>query len=88
MTREQISNYIGELLGDEGDGILLADGLDDAFIGIDISEAEYPRAVYSIEKCIAVFAKDMGQEEADEYFWYNTAGAHMGPQTPIYIHTP
>lgn len=88
MTREQISGYIDELLGETGDNILLADGLDDAFVGIDISDGDHPRAVYSIEKCIDVLAKDMTREEADEYFWYNTAGAYVGQQTPVFIHTP
>lgn len=87
MTRQQISDYIGELLGEEGDCILLADGLDDAFVGVDISEAEYPRAVYSIERCIDILAKDMDREQADEYFWYNVAGSYMGRNTPNYIHT-
>lgn len=87
MTRDQINEYISERFPDS-DGILLADGLDDAFIGVDFSESEYPKAVYSIERCIDILAKDMGREEADEYFWYNTAGAHVGPQTPLFIHTP
>jgi hypothetical protein len=44
--------------------------------------------VYSIEECIRILSKDMSPEEAEEYFWYNTAGAYVGEQTPLFIHTP
>jgi hypothetical protein len=83
MTREQIQNW----LEDRDLTVLLADGLDEAFLGIDDS-GEEPRAVYSVQECIRILSKDMSPTEAEEYFWYNTAGAYVGEQTPLFIETP
>jgi hypothetical protein len=44
--------------------------------------------VYSTKKCIEILARDMGEENAVEYFDFNVAGAYVGPQTPIFIQTP
>jgi len=43
--------------------------------------------VYSIERCVQILAKDMSQEEAEEYFWFNVAGS-QGEGFPLYISTP
>jgi hypothetical protein len=83
MTRDEISKW----LEDRELTAVLADGLDEAFLGIDTSGDE-PRAVYSIEKCVEILARDMGEESAVEYFDFNVAGAYVGPQTPIFIQTP
>lgn len=63
------------------DTFLFADGFDEAIIGVDKNMI----VCYDQDKCIDILAKDMTPEEADEYFWYNTAGAHMGEKTPIFI---
>ena len=85
MTREDIETFIEETTEEN---ILLADGLDEAFVGI-ATEEDIPRAVYSIEKSITALTKEgMTHEEANEYFWFNTAGAYVGEQTPIWISTP
>ena len=85
MTREDIEAFIEETTEEN---ILLADGLEEAFVGI-ATEEDIPRAVYSIEKSILALTKEgMTHEEADEYFWFNTAGAYVGEQTPIWINTP
>lgn len=83
MTRGQIDKW----LEDRGMSTLLADGLDGAFLGVDENDGAV-RAVYSIGECIRILSKDMSPEEAEEYFWYNTAGAYVGEQTPLFIHTP
>ncbi|WP_425263832.1 hypothetical protein [Vibrio owensii] len=68
--------------------IMLADGLDDALVGISSSDDEVYNAVYSVEKCIKAFEEQgMTREEAEEYFEFNTRGSYMGPGTPIYIDT-
>lgn len=83
MTRDKIDQW----LKDRDLTVLLADGLDEAFLGVDENDGVV-RAVYSIEECIRILSKDMSPEEAEEYFWYNTAGAYVGEQTPLFIHTP
>ena len=69
------------------DGLLIANGLDAAYLGY-IERTNEPRvAVYDMEKCIQVFMEDegMSREEAEEWFDYNVAGAYVGAQTPAYL---
>jgi|TARA_R100000935_G_scaffold30088_1_gene50393 hypothetical protein len=74
-----------ELYGDHTDeGLLFADGLDEAIIGICPNTL---RLVYSRTKVINVFIKDDDMDEIDaiEYAEYNTFNAYVGEQTPIFI---
>jgi hypothetical protein len=42
--------------------------------------------VYDRDKCIEILeSQGMTPEEAQEYFYYNTQGAYVGEQTPIFI---
>ena len=71
------------LLGSE-DEILLADGFDQALIGH--AAGMEPRAVYDYDRCITVLVQDgMTYEEAVEYFEFNTVGAYVGEQTPVFV---
>ena len=84
MDRDDIDNFADAVAPDED--IVVPDGMDEAFLGIS-TEEEPPRAIYSIEKCISILRKDMSADEADEYFWFNVAGA-KGEGYPLYISTP
>ena len=86
MTREQIEEFVDEYTGgDPEEKVLLADGLDEAFIGLTSTNI---RAVYSIDKIIECLSKDMSEEDAWEYFHYNIECAYVGEKTPLYIKTP
>lgn len=61
--------------------ILVADGFNDAIIGID---EQTMRLIYSVSKCIDILKKDMDEEEAVEYFNYNVKNAYFGEKTPIW----
>lgn len=62
--------------------ILKADGFDDAIIGI---EDDSMRLIYSISKCIEILvAQGMPEEDAVEYFHFNTKCAWVGDKTPIW----
>jgi hypothetical protein len=67
--------------------IVLADGFEEAFIGI-ARQFNKPFAVYDREKCLDILEKDMPYEEAMEYFSYNVEGAYMGEQTPAFLSSP
>lgn len=67
------------------DGFVKADGLDDAIIGIHTGDGN-ARLVYSIDAIIKILMKDMNEDDAYEYFYFNIEGAYLGEQTPIYIH--
>jgi hypothetical protein len=78
--KEKLNEHIGDDYS-----ILLADGLDEAFIGIGW-QFNTPLAVYDRDKCIEILeSQGMTPEEAQEYFYYNTQGAYVGEQTPIFI---
>lgn len=60
---------------------LFADGFDNAIIGVDgVSR----RVIYSVFNCITILMEDMSEEEATEYFEYNTLSAFVGEKTPIW----
>jgi hypothetical protein len=61
--------------------ILIADGFDEAVIGIDTKSM---RLIYSVSKCIEILCRDMNEEKAIEYFEYNVSGSYVGEKTPIW----
>jgi len=75
-------------LEDLEDGQLTADGLEDAIVGIGYRCGQIPLVVYSVEKCIEIFMKrdGMSEEDAWEFFEFNTAGAWAGEGTPIWLY--
>ena len=80
---DALLDWLKSVLDDEQD-LPLADGLDEAFIGV--TEDEPPRAVYDSQKVISILIRDgMSYDEAQEFYSFNIAGAHIGPQTPIFI---
>lgn len=66
---------------------LLADGLEAALIGYTVNHHHAHVAVYDYDKCIGVLVDrdGMTHEEADEYLSFNTLGAYVGENGPLYI---
>jgi len=71
-----------ELYPDEE--FMIADGLDDAIIGVDPVKLV---VVYSIAKILEILMErdGMKQEEAIEFFDFNIAGSYVGERTPIWL---
>jgi hypothetical protein len=46
--------------------------------------------LYDAEKCIDILVKrdGMTEEEASEFFFFNTIGAWVGPGTPLFFWRP
>ena len=67
--------------------MLLADGLEDAFIGVGRRCGQKDVAVYAIPRAINVLVTrdGMSVEEADEYLEFNSIGAWVGEETPIWM---
>jgi hypothetical protein len=61
--------------------LLIADGLNEAIIGID---EESMRIIYSESKCIEILMKEMSEEDAVEYYNFNIKSAYVGDKTPIW----
>jgi hypothetical protein len=61
----------------------LADGFDDAVIGIDESSM---RVIYSSGKCIEILMlqSEMLLDQAIEFFEFNVKGSYVGDKTPIW----
>jgi|LakMenEpi03Aug12_release.lakeMendotaPanAssembly.Ray.scaffolds.fasta_scaffold429336_2 hypothetical protein len=68
----------------EDELVMLADGFEEAFIGI-ARQFNQAFAVYDRAKCISILTKDMTLDEADEHFSYNVEGAWVGENTPAFI---
>ena len=66
--------------------LLLATGLEEAFVGVGRRCGQEEVAVYSIQKAIAVLMKEGAtEEEAREYLEFNSIGAWVGPLTPVWL---
>ena len=63
--------------------LLIADGFDDAIIGIATDFTEL-RLIYSVTKCLEILKIDMSDEDAFEHFTYNVSGGYVGDKTPIW----
>lgn len=78
-VRERLDDAVDEY---PDQTFLTADGFDDAVLGLDVQNS---RVVYSVRRCLKILmAEGMSAEDASEYFEFNTRGAHMGDQTPIW----
>jgi hypothetical protein len=66
--------------------ITLADGFEDAFLGV-ARQFGKPFAIYDREKCIDILVNrdGMSPEEAEEYFQFNVEGAWVGENTPAFL---
>lgn len=65
---------------------LLADGLEDAYLGYVINTHHKSVAVYDATKCVEVLMRDgMTEEEAQEYLEFNTFCAYVGENGPLFV---
>ena len=64
---------------------MMADGFENAVIGVCEDFNNCLRLVYSVSKCIRIL-EDEGLSEIDaiEHFTYNVSGGYVGPRTPIW----
>jgi hypothetical protein len=80
-----LKEKLDEHLADET--VLLADGFDDAFVGIG-RQFSITFAVYDRQKCIEILtAQGMSEDEAEEHFQFNIEGAYAGENTPAFLET-
>lgn len=84
---DEIPDSDRERLAEENPEALLADGLEDAFVGYGYAFGNRPLAIYDEEKCIEIFMKrdGMPREDAIDFFYYNVKGAFCGDGTPIFM---
>jgi len=68
-------------------GLLIADGLDHAFVGLMMRfNVLEPIACYDYDRVIEGYIEEgMTEEEAVEFFEFNVIGAWVGERTPCYL---
>jgi len=83
MLQEILDHYTDDDDDNEFNTMLMADGFEDACIGI-ADDFMKPRLIYSVTKCLEILEKNMTPTEALEYFTFNVSGGYVGEQTPIW----
>ncbi|CAB4156397.1 hypothetical protein UFOVP658_61 [uncultured Caudovirales phage] len=83
MNRDTLDEYLQSI----GESVLLADGFDEAMIGVSQRMNEPLLAVYSYDKMVDVLIERDGldYDEATEYLDFNVIGAWVGEKTPIIV---
>jgi hypothetical protein len=80
MTQSKLDQIL-ELYPD--DTFVIADGFDDAIIGVDDNNL---KIVYNIDEVINILMREgMTDDEAIEYYEYNISGSYVGENTPSFI---
>lgn len=67
------------------DELLVMDGYDDCIVGIVERLGQDPIVCYDKKKILNNLKKDMNEEEAEEFFYFNQLGAWMGNLTPCFV---
>lgn len=83
MDRDGIVEWVKDFTED----VLLADGFDEAFIGMCERFDMEPVAAYDRNRCIEILVQrdEMTYEEAEEFFTFNVIGAWVGDGTPVFL---
>jgi len=84
---KEVEEFVEATASPEHQGkILLADGLEDGFIGLAERDGVQV-AVYGITSCIIAMinTNKWSLEEAEEYFYFNTLNAYVGEYSPLFI---
>jgi hypothetical protein len=69
--------------------MLFADGFDEAIVGVAERCSQPALVVYDAEKCIDILvSQGMDKTEAIEFFNFNTLGAWVGENTPLFLWKP
>lgn len=83
MTKEEIMAYLESEFPD-GD-FILADGFEEAFIGVATRYGLAPVAMYDHELCIGILmSQGMPRDQACEFFGFHVLGSWNGDRTPMF----
>ena len=75
-----------EFIKDNFPDVLIANGFDDAIMGIVERYGMNPVVLYNKNKCLKILQKrdGMTESEAIDFYYYNIVGAYVGEYTPCY----
>jgi hypothetical protein len=76
-------------IADCNEDALMADGFEAAILGIAERCSQPALVVYDAQKCIEILMEGgMSEEDAEEFFSFNTLGAWCGEHTPLFLWRP
>ncbi len=77
-------------LSDFEEQLMIAEGFDDAILGVGHRCGQPALVVYDVATVITILMErdEMTYEEATEHFNFNIEGAWVGEKTPIWLHVP
>jgi len=85
MIAKRVDDQFEEL-ADANPEALLADGLEEAYIGLTVNHHHPVVAVYDYDKCMRVLMDEgLTDDEASEYLEFNTLGAYVGANGPLFV---
>jgi|TARA_R110002012_G_scaffold56116_1_gene143567 hypothetical protein len=66
---------------------MMADGFDDAILGLCKQFGTEPLVAYDYEKCLQILIKrdEMTRDEAIDFMEFNVIGSYVGMHTPVFI---
>lgn len=78
---------VREWVASHNEDALFADGFDDAVIGVAERCGQPVLVVYDARRCIDILIEQDGlsYEDAAEMFAFNTLGAWVGDNTPLFL---
>jgi hypothetical protein len=77
---------VREWIAEQNEEALLADGFEEAILGVAERCGQPTLVVYDADKCIEILERNgMDHDEAVEFFSFNTLGSWMGEHTPLYL---
>jgi hypothetical protein len=78
---------VQEWIAEHNEDALMADGYEDAIVGIAERCGQPTLVVYDAWKCVEILIKrdGMDPDEAMEFFQFNTLGAWAGENSPLYL---
>ena len=89
MEHDDIRNYEGRIqdwVAQHNEDAIIYPDMDEALIGVCEQFGRPIVAAYDFNKCISILMEQgMEQEEALEYFYFNTLGLWAGESTPVFL---
>ena len=66
---------------------LLADGFEEAILGMCLQFAQEPVVAYDYEKCLNILMErdDLARTDAIDFMEFNVIGSYVGLHTPVFI---
>lgn len=86
-NKSQMRSLIDEYADEIDVALLLADGFDDAIVGVAWGVDSQPHVTYDKEKMLLILINrdSMTVQDASEYLDFNVFGAYVGENSPMYI---